>query len=269
MTDSFGRTIDYLRISITDRCNLRCVYCMPSEGVLLRTHRDILTYDQIAAFTTFAVSKGIKKIRITGGEPLVRKGAEQLIAMLSQIDGINDLALTTNGQLLQEKAPLLKAAGLHRVNISLDTLNPERYTQITRGGELSRTLAGIRAAQAAGLNPVKINCVVNIDTDHQERLSKEVMRQFARQEGLEVRFIRCMSLREGTFSVVEGGSGGDCARCSRLRLTADGMLKPCLFSDIAYNIRTMGYTNALETALLNKPQKGTYSRSGSFYGIGG
>jgi len=239
---------------------------MPPQGVPLRTHADILTYDQITAFTALAVSLGIRKVRITGGEPLVRKNLQQLIAMLSQIEGITDLALTTNGQLLKEKAVTLKAAGLHRVNVSLDTIDPALYAQITRGGMLQLTLAGIRAAQTAGLNPVKINCV--IDDEHQEP-HKEAMRQFALKEGLQVRFIHRMSLPNGRFSVVEGGTGGDCARCNRLRLTSDGMLMPCLFSDLAYNICSMGYTQALEAALLNKPPKGTCNRSENFYTIGG
>jgi len=239
---------------------------MPPQGVPLRTHADMLTYDQIVAFTALAVSLGVHKVRLTGGEPLVRRNLEQLIAMLSQIEGITDLALTTNGQLLQEKAAGLRAAGLHRVNVSLDTLDPMLYAQITRGGALERALAGIRAAQSAGLNPVKINCVV--EGEHQE-VQKEEMRRFAINEGLQVRFIHRMSLPSGRFSVVEGGSGGDCARCNRLRLTSDGMLMPCLFSDLAYSICSMGYSQALEAALLNKPPKGTYNLSENFYTIGG
>ena len=266
MTDSVGRVISYLRISITDRCNLRCIYCMPPQGVRLLPHSDILTYDQIVAFATLAVSKGISKVRITGGEPLVRKDVEKLIAMLASIDGLVDLSLTTNGQLLAEKASTLKAAGLHRINISLDTLDPEQYRQITRGGTLYPVLTGIRAAQRAGLEPVKINCVIDVET---QEAQKETMRLFAQKEGLELRFIHRMSLHSGDFSVVEGGSGGDCAHCNRLRLTANGMVKPCLFSNLEYNIRTMGYLEALEAAVLNKPPKGTCNSSGHFYAIGG
>ena len=274
MTDQTGRDISYLRISITDRCNLRCVYCMPPEGIRLKSHSSILTYDEIAAFSELAVSKGIRKIRITGGEPLVRKGVEKLIAKLSSIEGLSDLSLTTNGQLLEEKAFLLKSAGLQRINISLDTLDPERYRFITRGGTLNNVLLGIRAAQRAGLNPIKINCVIDAAADaHMQSESREdqksALRQFAQEEGLEVRFIHRMSLTQGTFSIVEGGSGGDCARCSRLRLTADGILKPCLFSDLEYNIHTMGYSEALEAAVRNKPLKGTYNHSGHFSTIGG
>ena len=267
LTDPGGRVIDYLRISITDRCNLRCIYCMPPEGVSLRTHSDILTYNEIVAFAAFAVSRGIRKIRITGGEPLVRRGVENLVAMLAAIEGVTDLSLTTNGQLLAAMAPQLKAAGLHRVNISLDTLNPELYARITRGGALTPVLEGIRAAQQAGLNPVKINCVTGIDFVPECEHTRLI--QFARDHALPIRFIRRMSLETGTFSVVEGGTGGDCGRCNRLRLTADGVLKPCLFSDLGYNIRTMAYSEALEAAVQNKPLKGTHSLSGTFYGIGG
>jgi len=267
LTDPNGRVIDYLRISITDRCNLRCIYCMPPEGVPLRTHGDMLTYDEIVAFAAFAVSRGIRKIRITGGEPLVRKGVENLVAMLAAIEGVSDLSLTTNGQLLAAMAPQLKAAGLHRVNISLDTLDPELYTRITRGGVLEQTLAGIRTAIEVGLNPVKINCVTGIDFIPESEHTR--LLQFARDHALHIRFIRRMSLAQGIFSVVDGGSGGDCGRCNRLRLTADGILKPCLFSDLGYNIRTMGHSKALEAAVQNKPLAGTHSQLGSFYGIGG
>lgn len=265
MTDSTGRIINYLRISVTDRCNMRCIYCMPAEGIPLRTHSDILTYDEITTFSKLAVSMGITKIRITGGEPLVRKDIERLIGMLANIEGLKDLSLTTNGQLLEEKAEALRLAGLQRVNISLDTLDAERYRIITRGGDINKTIRGIRAAQRAGFDPIKINCVV----DESQQSQKEMLRQFAREEGLEVRFISRMSLAHGTFSVVEGGSGGDCAHCNRLRLTAGGMLKPCLFNEIEYDIRDMGYIEALEAAVHNKPLKGTHNRSGDFYTIGG
>jgi len=249
---------------------------MPPQGIRLVSHSEILSYDDIYAFSKIAVSKGICKIRITGGEPLVRKDVEKLIAMLASVKRVTDLSLTTNGQLLEEKAPKLKAAGLHRVNVSLDTLDPTRYAQITRGGALEQTLAGIRAAQSAGLNPVKINCVIDIDDvqqvhrrDEHQETQKEAMRQFAQKEGLQVRFIHRMSLENGDFSVVEGGSGGDCVQCNRLRLTANGMLKPCLFSNLEYNIRTLGYSKALDAAVQNKPTKGTHNSSGNFYAIGG
>jgi cyclic pyranopterin phosphate synthase len=168
--------------------------------------------------------------------------------------------------LLEEKASLLKSAGLQRVNISLDTLDPEQYRTITRGGTLSPVLLGIRAAQKVGLHPIKINCVINSE---EQDAHKEAMRLFAQKEQLEVRFIHRMSLEQGIFSIVEGGSGGDCVQCNRLRLTADGKLKPCLFSDLEYDIRALGYVEALEAAIENKPPKGMRNPSGSFYGIGG
>ena len=145
---------------MTDRCNLRCVYCMPAEGVPLARHEDILSFEEIAEVTRTAVEMGVDKVRITGGEPLVRRGITRLVEMLAGIGGIRDLAMTTNGVLLAEFAAGLKQAGLGRTNVSLDTVDPQRYRRITRGGELTRALAGIDAAAAAGLTPVKLNCVV-------------------------------------------------------------------------------------------------------------
>ncbi len=135
MFDRFNRTINYLRISVTDRCNLRCRYCMPEEGIKLLRHEDILSFDEITGFTEVAVKHGVNKVRITGGEPLVRKGIVTLVKMIADIEGINDLSMTTNGVLLKDFAADLKTAGLHRVNISLDTTDPERFAYITRGGK--------------------------------------------------------------------------------------------------------------------------------------
>ncbi len=266
MLDRFNRNINYLRISVTDRCNLRCRYCMPEEGVKLISHNDILTYDEITAFTRVAVAAGVTKVRITGGEPLVRKGVTSLVRMLSEIEGITDLSMTTNGILLADYADELAAAGLMRVNVSLDTLDPDRYRHITRGGELADVLRGIDAARRAGLRPVKINCVIKGSPDEQE--ARRVA-DYCVREGLEVRFIREMDLAEGTFSVVHGGSGGHCARCNRLRLTPEGLLRPCLFSDVAFPVRELGAEEALRRALEQKPEKGTVNRVNGFYNIGG
>ena len=145
MIDAFGRTIDYLRISVTDRCNLRCVYCMPAEGVPLITHDDVLSYEAISDFVGVAVSEGIRKVRLTGGEPLVRRGVVSLVERLARIEGIEDLCMTTNGTLLGTFAEPLAKAGLGRVNVSLDSLDPERYRAITRGGDVRTVLAGIEA----------------------------------------------------------------------------------------------------------------------------
>jgi cyclic pyranopterin phosphate synthase len=264
--DRFDRTINYLRISVTDRCNLRCRYCMPAEGVKLIRHEDILTYDEITEFTRVAVAAGINKVRVTGGEPLVRKGVTNLIAMLSAIEGITDLSMSTNGVLLADYADGLAEAGLMRVNISLDTLDAEKYRYATRGGDINDVFRGIEAAQRAGLRPVKINCVIKTTPEEEDA---RAVAGFCVQEGLEVRFIRQMDLAGGTFSVVHGGTGGHCARCNRLRLTPEGLVKPCLFSDLGYSIRELGAEEALRLALLNKPERGTVNHLNGFYNIGG
>lgn len=266
MLDSFNRHINYLRISVTDRCNLRCIYCMPEEGVKLIRHEDILTYDEIAAFTRVAVAEGISKVRITGGEPLVRKGVTDLMRMLAEIDGITDLSMTTNGIMLAEYAEGLAEAGLMRVNVSLDTMDTDKFRAVTRGGDLQAVLRGIAAAQKAGLRPVKINCVIKSTPDEEEA---RAVAGYCMQEGLEVRFIRQMDLASGTFSVVHGGSGGHCAKCNRLRLTPEGMLRPCLFSDSGFSIRKLGAEEALRRALTAKPERGTANHINGFYNIGG
>jgi cyclic pyranopterin phosphate synthase len=156
MYDLYKRNIDYLRISVTDRCNLRCTYCMPPEGIESKQHSDILTYEKIVEIARCAVDKGIKKIRLTGGEPLVRKGIINLVKMLSEIEGLQDLSMTTNGILLKKHAQDLADAGLNRVNVSLDTLDTEEYRSITRGGDLQMVLEGIEMARKVGLNPIKI-----------------------------------------------------------------------------------------------------------------
>jgi len=158
--DSCNRPISYLRISVTDRCNLRCVYCMPKEGVPLCAHDKILSYEEIETIVRAAAELGINKVRLTGGEPLARLGLADLVRMLARIPGIDDLSMTTNGTLLARHADALARAGMRRVNISLDTLQPARFRQITRRGKLADALAGIEAAHRAGLEPVKINTVV-------------------------------------------------------------------------------------------------------------
>ncbi len=266
MLDNYKRHINYLRISITDRCNLRCVYCMPEEGIKQISHNDILSFEEIFEFTKEAVKAGISKVRITGGEPLVRKGAVNLVKMLAGIEGIEDLSMTTNGIFLARYAKELKEAGLHRVNISLDTLSPEKYSAITRGGNIQDVLAGIKAAQDAGLNPVKINCVIAKSIDEPDAVE---VKKYSDENGLIARFIYEMDIEKGEFGVVHGGSGGDCANCNRLRLTSDGYLKPCLFSDIAFNIRQMPYEEAIAKAVDDKPACGLSANAHKFYNIGG
>ncbi|MEZ4999139.1 MAG: radical SAM protein, partial [Bacteroidales bacterium] len=190
----------------------------------------------------------------------------ELVRMLSGIEGITDLSMTTNGILLADNAVALAEAGLMRVNVSLDTLDPEKYRYVTRGGELHSVIMGIEAAQKAGLRPVKINCVIKSSPDEAD--AREVA-EFSMREGLEVRFIRQMDLASGTFSVVHGGTGGHCAKCNRLRLTPEGMLRPCLFSDRGFSIRELGAEEALRLALEAKPERGTANHVNGFYNIGG
>ncbi|MBN2729762.1 MAG: GTP 3',8-cyclase MoaA [Bacteroidales bacterium] len=266
MYDSFKRKINYLRISVTDRCNFRCTYCMPAEGVPMMSHNDVLSFDEIVEFTRLAVSKGIDKVRITGGEPLVRKGIVSLVKMLADIDGIKDLSMTTNGAFLPKFADDLKNVGLNRVNISLDSMDPKRFHEITRLGKLEDVLNGIDAAEKVGLLPIKLNCVIKENSQEEDALA---VKAFAEERGFQVRFIHQMSLGEGSFSVVEGGEGGHCGTCNRLRLSADGKLFPCLFSDIGYSIRELGGEEALKKAIENKPKSGTTSIGHEFYNIGG
>jgi cyclic pyranopterin phosphate synthase len=238
---------------------------MPPDGIQLMKHEDILSFEEIEAFTRLAVSKGISKVRLTGGEPLVRKNIVGLVQQLAAIEGLDDLALTTNGVLLSKFAADLKNAGLKRVNISLDTVNADRYFQLTRTGNINAVFEGIEAAREAGFSPIKINCVLLGEPD------KEITRlkKFCVDNELELRFIHQMNLQNGEFSKVEGGEGGNCARCNRVRLLANGDVKPCLFSDLSYNIRQLGHELALELAIGNKPHSGTYNKSGAFYNIGG
>ena len=274
--DFHNRRINYLRISVTDRCNLRCRYCMPKEGVSQFGHSEILRYEEILRLSALALKKGITKIRITGGEPLVRKDAVQLIHQLSRLSGLQDLSITTNGILLEEFALALSQAGLKRLNVSMDSLNPEKYRDITRGGDLSRVWAGIKAARLAGISPIKINVVAIAGFNDQEIL------EFARltiREPYQVRFIefmpvgistewspeRCLPAREikgrietfspliplqngthdhdgparlfklpgaiGEIGFISPISDHFCTSCNRLRLTADGKLRTCLFSE--------------------------------------
>lgn len=266
MYDKYSRRINYLRISVTDRCNLRCRYCMPEEGVRLLPHNEILTFDEIVDFTRVAVKMGVDKVRITGGEPLVRRGIVELIAMIASIEGIKDLSMTTNGTKLSEFALQLAGAGLNRVNVSLDTLDPEKYRLLTRGGSLDDALEGINAAIAAGLTPVKLNCVVKESSREADAAS---VTRFGLEKGLEVRYIRQMDLARGDFGIVEGGDGGNCSICNRLRLTASGMVKPCLFNDLEFDVRKLGPEEAIRMAVSQKPACGSSNFTGEFYNLGG
>jgi len=194
LVDRFGRQITYLRVSVTDRCNLRCLYCMPEEGVALQPHEAILRYEEIARLVSVAARLGVSKVRITGGEPLVRPGVVELVRRLASIPGISDLAMTTNGVLLAQNARDLAEAGLQRVNVSLDTLRPDRFARLARRDHLAQVLAGLDAAEQAGLTPVKVNTVVIRGLNDDEVVS------FARltlARGWHVRYIEVMPLGEG------------------------------------------------------------------------
>ena len=276
--DSFERPISYLRISVTDRCNFRCLYCRPAEGIRLRPSEEILRFEEIERVARAAASLGINKVRLTGGEPLVRKGVVDLVEMLASIPGLDDLSMTTNGALLAKYAQSLAQAGLKRVNVSLDSLKEERFREITRGGRLNDTLMGIDAARKAGLSPIKVNMVVVRGLNDDEILD------FARlsEEGWHVRYIELMPLgpavewrglsvgeireeierhlgslepakvdvgggparyyrlpgAQGTIGFIGPISECFCERCNRLRLTADGRLRPCLLSDEEIDIKT-------------------------------
>ncbi len=189
LLDTFNRHINYLRISVTDRCNLRCIYCMPKEGISPMGHDAILRYEEILRVARSAAEKGITKIRITGGEPLVRKGIIDFIGDLNRIPGIADLSITTNGVLLEASAEALYRAGMRRINISLDTLDPEKYRTITRGGDINAVFAGIRKAREAGFTPIKINVVAMRNVNDDEAV------EFARltlDRPVHIRFIEFM-----------------------------------------------------------------------------
>lgn len=299
MLDSFGRSINYLRISVTDRCNLRCVYCMPDKGVPLLGHDDILSYEEITEIVKAATRLGFSKIRLTGGEPLVRKGIVDLVAMLSFIPEIHTLAMTTNGTLLGRYARELKAAGLMRVNVSLDTLDPELYKTLTRGGFLDDVLAGIEAAKSAGL-AIKINTVVMEETDftllaaHPEAsgsllslqannsetsVSKplpliqaqhiETVEAYARSIGADFQRIAQYRLSEIKKDYTDYERPPACASCNRLRLLADGTLRPCLHSAAGIKIDFNDIEASIRRAVGTKPERGQHCNDLEVGQIGG
>ncbi|MHC1705426.1 MAG: GTP 3',8-cyclase MoaA [Tenuifilaceae bacterium] len=266
MYDNYNRSINYLRVSVTDKCNLRCTYCMPEEGITLLPHEEILTFDEIVEFIKVSVSLGVNKVRITGGEPLVRRGIVDLVRMIAEIPGIDDLSMTTNAILMSQFAKPLWNAGLRRINVSLDTIDPEKFKQITRGGNINAVIQGLNEAKIVGFNPIKINCVINKSSNEPDAI---LVKNFATENGFEVRFIPKMNLEKGIFGQVDGGEGGNCSRCNRLRLTANGMVKPCLFSDLGYSVRELGPKEAILKAIGVKPESGSTNQNGKFYNIGG
>ena len=263
MKDSLGRTINYLRVSVTDRCNLRCRYCMPEEGVEWLPHEDILSYEDILRLAAIFARLGVEKVRLTGGEPLARKGLATLVAGLRAIDGIREIAVTTNGTLLEEQLPGLLAAGLTGVNISLDTLNEWTFRQITRREGVRRTVKAIDTCLAAGL-PVKVNCVPIAPEEELVELAG-----LAKGRSLAVRAYGPLFPFEGRLGsgpsryVSPPGFQGQigfisslshqfCHRCNRVRLTANGFLKTCLQYDKGVWLRPLlsGSDETLEAAIL-------------------
>lgn len=289
--DRYERVIDYMRISIIDRCNLRCVYCMPAEGVSPAEHKDILSYEEIIRIVRIAAGLGVRKIRLTGGEPLVRKNLSYLVSSLNSVEGIEDISLTTNGLLLEDKAFSLAAAGLRRINVSLDSLKPDKYREITRGGDIRKVLNGISEAERAGLLPVKINMVPI------RGLNDDEIADFARltvERPLHVRFIEFMPIgardswstekyisteeirakvsavaqlapvklrrtgparyfrfdnAPGVVGFISPITHHFCDSCNRLRLTSDGKLRPCLFSETEIDLKSAMRTGAPDSEI--------------------
>lgn len=271
MLDSYGRSINYLRISVTDLCNLRCRYCMTEKGIVKKEYENILNLEEIEKITKEFVKLGVNKIRITGGEPLVRKGLLKLIREIGSLKEVQDFAMTTNGTLLKKYARQLKDAGLDRVNVSLDTLDPKKYSYITRGGNIKDVLEGIEEARKVGLTPIKINIVLvkGFNEDEVEDFVK-----LTKDKEIDVRFIELMPIGQvcqwtldkylsnsfvldkcnylekvdstdksspAVYYKIKGGKGRVgfinpisckfCSNCNRIRLTVDGKIKPCLHSN--------------------------------------
>jgi len=268
--DQHGRRIDYLRVSVTDMCNYRCSYCMPAEGIPLKPHRDILSYESIALIASSAGKLGFTKIRLTGGEPLVKRNIESLVEMISLTGKYREITMTTNGALLtDEKAHKLKSNGLTRINISLDTLDPFRFSELTRGGNINDVFAGIEAAKKAGLYPIKINMIIFAGTKPDEI---KAMRSFCDKNKLTLQTIKHFSLynRENesdyphTFDRPQS-----CDLCNRLRLTADGYLKSCLFSDRETKVDLNNIEQSIREAIGVKPLHGTACANRMMCQIGG
>ena len=281
MHDGWGRRIEYLRISVTDKCNLRCVYCMPEEGLPWLRREEILSYEEIVSIVRAMAGMGLRKVRITGGEPLVRRDLAGLIRGIRAVPGITDIALSTNAVLLADAAEMLRRAGVNRVNISLDSLRPERIDAIARrSGSASAIFAGLTAAENAGFDPIKVNCVVMRGRNEDELAD---FARISRERRWHVRFIEVMPTGEnlgvsrdeyvgadeilnrvgqlgdlqpvpgpggngpaayyafpgapGTVGVITPMSHNYCGSCNRMRLTADGHLRPCLFGSVQTDLR--------------------------------
>lgn len=295
MKDSFSREIDYLRISVTDLCNLRCLYCMPEKGVEKIEHNKIISPERIKEIVEECSKLGIKKVRLTGGEPLVRKGIIEIIKLIRSVKGIEEICLTTNGLLLNEMAQELFDAGVDRLNISLDTLDEKKFAFMTRGGKLSQVINGIKKAQEVGFKNTKINCVLigGFNDDEIEKFAA-----FAEKNSLIVRFIELMPIGEsehfedksfvsnelvlkrlpnlvlidsrgvaknysipnskGVIGLISPLSNIFCSSCSRIRLTSDGKIKPCLHSKEEIDLNGLTgkkLADALRHAIVSKPKQ--------------
>ncbi len=295
MIDGFGRRIEYLRVSVTDKCNLRCVYCMPEDGLPWLRRDQLLTYEEIVRIVATMAPMGLRRVRITGGEPLVRRDLPELAAMLASVPGIDDLSVSTNGVLLEDHAEALRVAGVQRVNISLDSLRPERIDALARRpGSAGRIMAGFDAAERVGFEPIKVNVVLMRGANDDEIADFAAL---TRERPWHVRFIELMptgsnlalsaeafvscaeALRRlraigqlepvagprgngpatyyrfpgapGTVGVITPMSHDYCDRCNRMRLTADGQLRPCLFGDIQTDLREPLRWGADLTSLIN------------------
>lgn len=283
IVDSFGRVHNNLRVGVTDRCNIRCFYCMPNEDIQFLPHASVLTFEEIARFVRIVARAGINRLRLTGGEPLVRSQLATLVEMLSRIDGIDDIALTTNGILLADQAETLKRAGLSRLNISLDTLDPVKFEQIARRKGLERVLEGISVARKVGFEKIRLNAVAIAGITETEIIP---LVRFARVNGLEIRFIEFMPLDAehnwqsrqvltgetiramierqfgpmtpvkplytsqpatdyqfvdsgGVVGFINPVSQPFCSTCNRLRITAEGKIRNCLFSTVEWSVREL------------------------------
>ena len=317
MIDQFGRRVEYVRVSVTDKCNLRCVYCMPLEGLDWLKRESLLSYEEIASVLRTMAGMGLKKVRITGGEPLVRKDLSHLVRMVADIPGIEDISLSTNAVLLGDQAQELRDSGVRRVNVSLDSLQEERVDAIARRpGSFVRIMEGLDAAEAVGFDPIKIN-VVLIGGQNDDEIEDFAL--ITRDRPWHIRFIELMPTgsnldlsadnfvscqealsrirRMGSIEPVEGPAGNGpatyfrfpgaagtvgvitpmshnyCDRCNRMRLTADGQLRPCLFGSLQTNLRDPLRAGAdlvpiIEETLQIKPER-HYLIQGSDEGSGG
>ncbi|MDA0683410.1 MAG: GTP 3',8-cyclase MoaA [Bacteroidetes bacterium] len=309
MTDSFGRRHTYLRISLTERCNLRCTYCMPAEGVALRPKSHILSFEEILRLASLLVAHGVTKIRLTGGEPLIRKELVQLVSRLSSLEGLEELTITTNGLLLPRKLDELKSAGITGFNISLDTLQEERFKEITRRPGLDTVLDAIRMTADAGYDPVKVNCVVIRGFNEDELVDFVDMSQHL---PVEIRFIEYMPFDgnawsnakflpyqemtdiiqethpafqrfgesdsetaklwrvpgyQGTVGFISSMSDHFCSGCNRIRITADGKLKVCLFGASEVNLRDAMRDGISDEQLIGNVQEALSRKKASHAGM--